>query len=574
MQVARHIAFLLLLLPISLYADERAIPKLVVLEFKVDNRIISIDASATLANLVRSRIVQSMGGAIKLISKEKVIEILRASNKSAAQCTSECEVQTGREIGADYVLTGSVGALSGKAILVLDVKKSQDGVTAASISHKALPGELDDKLDEAVDRLAAELLQNLGRTKGGDARRADPPRSNDDSDGIAIPPPPVVGVSGPRVTKHAISAAVGDVTISAKPAGVVRMEIVDAVGKRVESGSPFKNPRAPIGDWHVNATAEGYEPESFVVNVVPDEPTLFKLELKPLAELLVDGSPIGSAVSVQGPKGFSDEGGLPWQASGLRSGTYRIEVSRAGYVKQTKDMEITPGQSARMQVNLQKGTSLGGVWKALWRCTSACDCAAYATFAGTPQTNRAEEDILWCADNPTTIVVQSGPATVNGNTLAWNANTAAAVLGSSNYNPDSRSLTLSGETAQGVTGDRTKPMTDSIRFVRVVHDQGHKLPGKWVGQMYNRWAVTIDVAEDLSARMASRMGSQSATMVGKIVRSGNKYILEPRVTSSNGTDYKPDNLEFDFSPDGFRLIGQAHDPAHGTNGPFRVVRTE
>ena len=155
------LAFLLTLAPIAARAEDQRLPFLVVLEFHVENNAIPIDSAVTLANLVRSRIVRATGGMLKLISREKVIEILTQAQKSAAQCTTECEIETARTIGADYLLTGSVSALAGKAVLVLDVKKTGDGVTVASTSLRAPPAELADQLDAAVDQLTSEFGAKL-----------------------------------------------------------------------------------------------------------------------------------------------------------------------------------------------------------------------------------------------------------------------------------------------------------------------------------------------------------------------------------------------------------------------------
>jgi len=76
--------------------------------------------------------------------------------------------------------------------------------------------------------------------------------------------------------------------------------------------------------------------------------------------LRVTGEPAGAAVKVTGPGGFKDDGGLPWEAEGLRSGSYHVDVSRAGYATDARDVEVGPGQTATAAVKLPKEDAGGG----------------------------------------------------------------------------------------------------------------------------------------------------------------------------------------------------------------------
>ncbi len=167
------LALLLVLLPMLLGADEARLPKLVVLELKVNGKAISLDVAMTLTGMIRQRMVKAIGSRAKMLSKEKVFEILKQAGKSAVQCTGECEVQTAREAGADYAVTGDVNPLGNKAVLVLEIKRSRDGVTVASERLKASPADMDANLDATVDALAAAWLSTFD---GAAAAPADRPR--------------------------------------------------------------------------------------------------------------------------------------------------------------------------------------------------------------------------------------------------------------------------------------------------------------------------------------------------------------------------------------------------------------
>ena len=154
------LALVSVLVPAIAQAQIRT-PFLVVLEFRVDNKVIPLDTAVTLADMVRSRVVQSGSKLVKLISREKVIEILSKGTKTAAQCSGQCEIDTAREVGADFVMTGKISPLGDKAVLVLDVKKAQDGVTVASTLVRAPVKQLDDRLDAAVDAVLTALAEKL-----------------------------------------------------------------------------------------------------------------------------------------------------------------------------------------------------------------------------------------------------------------------------------------------------------------------------------------------------------------------------------------------------------------------------
>ena len=75
------------------HAAEKRTPFLVVLEFRVENKAVPIDVATTMSSLVRSRIVGAAKGVVKLIGSDRVNEILMKSNKTAASCTADCEIE-------------------------------------------------------------------------------------------------------------------------------------------------------------------------------------------------------------------------------------------------------------------------------------------------------------------------------------------------------------------------------------------------------------------------------------------------------------------------------------------------
>ena len=205
LQIKHLLALWLLILPqLAQAADEPRQPLLVVLEFKVENKAIDLDLAQSMANLVRSRMVRGMRGQVKLISKEKVFEILKSSSKKAEQCTSDCEVQTAREIGAEYAVTGHISKFNDKVLIVLEVKRSRDGVAVASVDKQVAPNKLDSEMPRLCDALSADLLLALDG------------KPHDSVSAVIVPSPSA------SVATDAPAASTGDLSAPARSAASER----------------------------------------------------------------------------------------------------------------------------------------------------------------------------------------------------------------------------------------------------------------------------------------------------------------------------------------------------------------
>ena len=94
----------LLLVPASIKAQQR----IAVLEFTGDG---SIDETGLryLADEVRNAAVRHLDrdGWI-VMSRENMLELLEINSEDLAECVGECEVETGRLIGAHLLITGNV----------------------------------------------------------------------------------------------------------------------------------------------------------------------------------------------------------------------------------------------------------------------------------------------------------------------------------------------------------------------------------------------------------------------------------------------------------------------------------
>jgi formylglycine-generating enzyme required for sulfatase activity len=118
---------------------------------------------------------------------------------------------------------------------------------------------------------------------------------------------------------------------------------------------PFRSDAVPAGNYKVRVSYAGYDDFEKSVRVTADSTETIKIELvKSTGTLIIEGEPRGAKVEVNGPKGFSEKGGLPVKLYNIPRGTYRISVSRDGYENFSEDAEVQGGKQEIVKVNLKK----------------------------------------------------------------------------------------------------------------------------------------------------------------------------------------------------------------------------
>ncbi len=134
-------------------------PLLAVLEFKnklpeADRK--SVDASY-FSDVVRAAALQS-APQVRVITRENLLVLLQSSGKKMEECEGECEVDTGRRIGADLVISGELLRVGSSLKLNLRLHDTHEGklLSAALVSGRSV-----DELDEAAQRAAATLMAPL-----------------------------------------------------------------------------------------------------------------------------------------------------------------------------------------------------------------------------------------------------------------------------------------------------------------------------------------------------------------------------------------------------------------------------
>jgi hypothetical protein len=117
-----------------------------------------IDA-AYLSDQVRSAVKETVPQ-LKVITRENMLVLLQASGKDLASCEGECEVDTGRRIGADLVISGELLRFGTQYKLNMKLHDTRSGeLLSGAVASGAGADDLDRNLRAAAEKLLAPLLQ-------------------------------------------------------------------------------------------------------------------------------------------------------------------------------------------------------------------------------------------------------------------------------------------------------------------------------------------------------------------------------------------------------------------------------
>ena len=158
-----------ILAPLTTNASKKLIA---VLEFSADERAtLSPDEVSHITNLVRQNALRlTTGSEYKLMTRENIAALLPPGT-DLAQCEvdAKCEVEIGRNVGADYVITGRIIKFGKTLTISMNVHNTRTANLVASDS--AVTKKIDEVLEplkEAVGRLFERLIPTTGQTARND----------------------------------------------------------------------------------------------------------------------------------------------------------------------------------------------------------------------------------------------------------------------------------------------------------------------------------------------------------------------------------------------------------------------
>ena len=128
--------------------------KLAVLDFKNSARDLKPEDVRYFTDVVRGTSLKVAPG-LQVMTRENLLTLLQATGKDPGQCEGECEVDTGRRIGADAIISGDVLKVGSRYHISLRLHETHDG---RLLSSSIASGKTIDELDEGLQAAATSLL--------------------------------------------------------------------------------------------------------------------------------------------------------------------------------------------------------------------------------------------------------------------------------------------------------------------------------------------------------------------------------------------------------------------------------
>ncbi len=162
----RHLAvflFVLIGLVLPSHAEEK--PRIAVLELKGE---LSRGQLSVLSDKVRSGVLVGLQGKDYVVmSRENMAILLKDMGLDCESVEGECEVETGRNIGAAYVVSGSIEDVGGGLLLVsLKVHDTQSGALKATGDVRGT------QVIQLIDQLPGTVAQVMARAFGEGGQQA------------------------------------------------------------------------------------------------------------------------------------------------------------------------------------------------------------------------------------------------------------------------------------------------------------------------------------------------------------------------------------------------------------------
>jgi TPR repeat protein len=162
-----HLALLTLLFAAApALASEKKVLAVLELRSKLKDADREQVDAAYLADQLRAAALKAIPD-LRVMTRENLVVLLKSLGKDLASCEGECEVETGRKVGADLVLSGEVLKFGSRFKLSM---RLHDTATGQLLSGSSASGKSADELDDATGKAIEELFRPLKSASCGDAR--------------------------------------------------------------------------------------------------------------------------------------------------------------------------------------------------------------------------------------------------------------------------------------------------------------------------------------------------------------------------------------------------------------------
>jgi hypothetical protein len=127
--------------------------KLAVLELRNFTKELSRENAQYFTDVIRQASLK-MEPALDVMTRENLLVLLESSGKKLDECEGECEVDTGRRIGADSIVSGEIQKVGSKYKLSLKLHDTHAGkLLGTAIASGGSIDELDTSIQQAAEQL-------------------------------------------------------------------------------------------------------------------------------------------------------------------------------------------------------------------------------------------------------------------------------------------------------------------------------------------------------------------------------------------------------------------------------------
>lgn len=314
-------------------------------------------------------------GGHQVLTRENMLELLPPDKRDLAQCEGECEVETGRNLGVDYVAVADVlrfGSSLRLSVRLYDTHSAAllDQQTAQAVSVDALEPET----RRAAERLFAQIPSAVAVAEG---------------------PLPAAGANTPS---RPLGASIVDFR-SDPPGAVVQLD-----GRLLCAQTPCSK-LVPHGSHQLSMEAEMHDRrearvafEGSVVLTWPLKPNFALLDVEsaePGLEVRIDGAPVGTT---------------PLQGHRVAAGGHHVEVDAECWLDAGQQLQVSAGD--RRPVRLGTSPRKRRV-EILPRDTLENDVTAELAIDGRPAgSGPVALDVPVCAQRLTATRAEGGTVTI------------------------------------------------------------------------------------------------------------------------------------------------------------------
>jgi formylglycine-generating enzyme required for sulfatase activity len=258
-----------------------------------------------------------------LMTRENIMELL-PRGRSLADCVGDCAVETGRNIGADFVVTGDVTAFGGQVRVTVNLHEMQKGnllgqAIAGAPDVLGVEKDLKDKVQELLLSLRVSTPADGATSAAGGG---------------------ATGGSSPEPWSAAGSARVV-VPFTSEPAGAM----VEIDGQPVGE-TPCKRALA-TGVYRLGLKKVRYVAHEQTLEVRPGTPPTISVALTPdFGWLTVESDPAGLSVTLDG----ESWGPAPVQAREIGTGPHDVQVGSANHYAENRSIAIERGERETVRV--------------------------------------------------------------------------------------------------------------------------------------------------------------------------------------------------------------------------------